>query len=164
MPGIGRMHLEDANPFEPRRARLSLFFALGGQTLEEVLLVGGEFRGARLSVGGRLWARGIGANEACDIRVNLFGAFRRFRAEVGIEDHDGHSAGAAPEYRGQAVFRVDGDGRLLAESPVMRYGARAHRISADLCGVRTLRLRIQNAPGREPGSSHANWCDARVCR
>lgn len=118
--------------------------------------------GSRLSVGGRVWARGIGANEACDVTVKLFGLFRRFSSDVGIEDHDGYSARSAPEDRGQAVFRIYGDGRLLAESPVMRYGTKAFRMSADIRGVRVLRLFVTNPRGREPGTSHANWCDARA--
>ena len=118
--------------------------------------------GGQLSVGGRPYARGIGANEECDIAVNLCGLFRRFEAAVGIEDNDGYSARAPEERRGRAVFRVYGDGRLLAESPVIRHGEAARRLAADVRGVQTLRLEVVHAPDREPGLCHANWCEAKV--
>ncbi len=120
--------------------------------------------GCVLSVGGRSYARGIGANEKCDVTVKLYGLFRRFEAAVGIEDNDGYSAQAPEERRGSAVFRVSGDGRLLAESPVMRHGAAAHALIASVRGVQELRLQVVNAPDREPGLCHANWCEAQVMR
>lgn len=59
------------------------------------------------------------------------------------------------------AYQVLGDGKQLADTPVVRGADSARAVDADVTGVRILTLRIEDG-GDGNGSDHADWADARV--
>jgi alpha-galactosidase len=62
---------------------------------------------------------------------------------------------------GSVVFRVLGDGRELAVTPVLPGGAAAVPVQADVTGVRMLDLQVADG-GDGNNSDHADWAEAAV--
>ena len=58
-------------------------------------------------------------------------------------------------------FRVLGDGRELAVTPVLRGGAVAVPVRADVTGVRMLDLQVGDG-GDGNNSDHADWAAATI--
>jgi hypothetical protein len=100
--------------------------------------------GAPILLDGVAYSKGLGTNSNADVRFELDGDCSRFTTVVGIDDAMNHT----PD--GDAVVRVFGDGRLLADSGVLRSGingtaSKAVRLEADLTGVRQLRLQVHQS-------------------
>jgi hypothetical protein len=74
----------------------------------------------------------------------------RFRADCGVEDSSGG---------GSVQFQVLADGKLKAESPVMRSGA-VHAFDVDVTGAKEIILRLTNG-GDGYSCDHAAWGYAR---
>lgn len=108
--------------------------------------------GAPLSVAGRGFARGIGTHTVGWLGIDCAGAASRFSALVGIDDAVGAQGWGA------ARFLVLGDGRVLADSGVVRGGQPAVPLHADLRGVHLLEL-VADAPADHTHHGHADWCD-----
>jgi hypothetical protein len=62
---------------------------------------------------------------------------------------------------GSVAFRVVGDGRVLAETPVVRDADGAVPVTADVTGVRRLTLEVTDG-GDDTDFDHADWADATV--
>jgi hypothetical protein len=62
---------------------------------------------------------------------------------------------------GSVAFQVVGDGRVLAETGVMRTGTPAAPISANLTGVQVLSLRVSDG-GDGKNFDHADWANAHL--
>ncbi|MFM8981548.1 MAG: NPCBM/NEW2 domain-containing protein, partial [Spartobacteria bacterium] len=92
--------------------------------------------GKPLSIGGRVFEKGLGTHSPAEVAFDLHGTARRFSAWVGVDD-----GAQAP---GSVSFRVVGDGRVLWESGVMKAGEPAKEVSVDLTGVRRLMLLVGN--------------------
>ena len=107
-----------------------------------------------LSLGRHAYASGIGvlANSRLEVRADA--EFRRFTADVGIDDS---SEGVVAKAR----FEIYGDGRLLAASPYLGYGAGAHRLTADIKGVRVIEL-VTRQRGTDIAPVEATWGDAAL--
>ncbi|WP_053204286.1 glycoside hydrolase domain-containing protein [Jiangella muralis] len=106
--------------------------------------------GARMSVGGRQYGKGIGAHAASRIVLDLAGRCSRFQTDIGVDD----------EVAGGSVrFRVEADGSELYASPVMTGEAAARWVDLDVTGVRTLALVVDDA-GNGNGQDHADWAGA----
>jgi hypothetical protein len=111
--------------------------------------------GNPLTVAGVTYGKGLGTHARSELRYELFGAFRRFTARVGIDDE------VAPPTPVEVVFQVWGDGRLLWESDPMRSGVEAVPLDVDVSGIQELALRV--LPGNDGiDYDHADWLDARV--
>jgi hypothetical protein len=111
--------------------------------------------GNPLTVAGVTYEKGLGTHARSELRYELFGAFLRFQARVGIDDE------VAPPTPVEVVFQVWGDGRLLWESDPIRNGDRAVAVDADVRGVQELVLRV--LPGGDGiNYDHADWLDALV--
>ncbi len=110
-------------------------------------------QGLPISVAGKRYERGIGTHAESDIVFNLYGLYRRFTAEVGVDDETGG--------KGSVVFEVYGDGRKLWSSGVMRGHEPARRVDIDITGVHELRLHVGNARDNID-YDHADWAEARV--
>ena len=109
--------------------------------------------GKPLTIGGQVFAKGLGVHAAASLTYALGGRCTTFSAQVGLDDEVGD--------RGRVVFQVYGDGTLLYESPVRRGVDPALPISVAVGGVRELRLVTGNA-GDGVSYDHADWADARL--
>ncbi len=111
--------------------------------------------GARLRGGGRVYLKGLGMHSAARLTYLLTEPFRRFQAELAIDDETGG--------RGSVGFRVFVDGRQVYTSAVVRGGQAPLPISVDLKGAKRLDLVIDFAD-RGDEFDHADWLDARLIR
>lgn len=107
-----------------------------------------------LSIAGASFRSGLGTLAGARLEVKADGQFQRFSARVGVDDSTrGRRAGVR--------FEVYGDGRLLASSPVMRFGAPAVELSAPTGRARVIEL-IARQMGPDIANVVVTWGDARV--
>lgn len=85
-----------------------------------------------LRIGGQGFDTGIGVLTNSRLEVRNAG-HARFEAQVGVDDSTRNT-------RDAVRFAVYGDGRLLAESPPMRFGEAPGSLTADINGVRIVEL------------------------
>ena len=111
--------------------------------------------GGRLRCGGRLYLKGLGLHSKAELIYALDGAYRRFDAELGIDDS---TAG-----RGSVQFRVLVDGQEKYSSKTIRGGGTAVPISIDLSGAKRLELVVDFAD-RADVLDRADWLGARLVR
>jgi len=109
--------------------------------------------GARLRAGGRSYVKGIGMHSASRLTYRLDPKFRRFEAELAIDDETNG--------RGSVVFRVFVDEREAYKSPVIRGGMPPTPISVDVRGGKRLSLIVDFAE-RGDELDHADWLNARL--
>ncbi len=107
--------------------------------------------GKPLRIAGQDFTYGYGAHAPGEVRLDLAGGSTRFTARVGIDDDVGD--------RGSVVFIIEGDGKELGRSPLMRGGMPSHALSVDLTGVRHLALRVTDG-GDDDRFDHADWAEA----
>ena len=108
--------------------------------------------GKPLSVGGRVFERGVGTHADSVLYIDLDGKVERFCASVGVDD----AAGG----KGTVAFRVYGDGKKLFDSDVMKGGQQAKTVDVPLTGVRRVML-LAGSGGDGIGFDHANWVQAQ---
>ena len=109
--------------------------------------------GGPLSLGGELYAKGLGVLAPSDIRVALGGVCTSFTAAVGVDDA---TAGA-----GTVTFEVWLDGVRVVASGVVRGGSAPLSGTLDVTGRQELRLVVTNAGDGSTGD-HADWAEARL--
>lgn len=117
----------------------------GGQAL-------GDANRRPLTIGGTVYAKGLGTHAASSITYNLGGQCRQFLSQVGVDDTQGD--------RGRVDFKVlvDGVERFAGE----RKGTDgALPVNVDLRGGTTLQLKVDTGPEGN-GNDHADWADARI--
>lgn len=115
----------------------------------------GEMRlgdGGLLSIGGQTFGRGLGVHADSDIRYALNGQCQTFSTFIGIDDETGQ--------RGQANFRVVGDGIVLYESGELTGATEARIVDVPVRGVRELSLQVLK--GADNYYDHADWADAKL--
>jgi len=104
--------------------------------------------GGTLSIGGRTFAKGIGAHADSAIHVYLGRACRTFTAQVGIDAESGGN--------GSVRFAVYGDGRLLGYTVVKTGGQAPTTLAVSTGGYLTMELRVTNARN-DNNYDHADW-------
>ena len=109
--------------------------------------------GQPLTIGGQVFAKGLGMHAGADVLYTLGGACSLLTAQVGVDDEVGN--------QGSVVFQVWSGNAKLYDSGVMtgRDGPRA--VSVDLSGVQNLRLVVTDA-GNGIQFDHADWGAATV--
>ncbi|QMW21459.1 NPCBM/NEW2 domain-containing protein [Sandaracinobacteroides saxicola] len=112
--------------------------------------------GQTLAVAGTPLATGIGILANSRLEVKNDGEFRRFAAQVGVDDN-------TPNIAAPVLFEVYGDGRLLARSKPMRFGDPAAALEANVTGIRIVELIVRQANGRDVPASAA-WGAARLLK
>jgi alpha-galactosidase len=135
----------------------------GGQNVAQA---NKSINGQPLSIGGKVYAEGVGTRATSVLFVNLNGGADRFSAMVGADDNPPPAPPAGTAQPAQnpppptpIVFRVVGDGRVLQVSkPVVR-GDPAERLSVDVHGIKTIVLQVKPVEGTRPVA--ANWADAK---
>ena len=112
--------------------------------------------GDAIRIAGKRYPWGIGVHADSELTFDLGGAFKRFRADVGIAARMGK--------RGSVVFRVLGDGKELYKSPVVTGADPQPRgVDVPVAGVKRLTLAVNDAGDLDLGDV-ANWASARVLK
>lgn len=109
--------------------------------------------GKPLSIGGKVFQRGLGTHADSQVRLNLNGGAEKFSALVGVDD-------AAGSDSARVSFKVVGDGKTLWKSGLMKRGQPAQEIELDVKGFRTLLL-LADSTG-DISFGHADWAEAKL--
>lgn len=110
--------------------------------------------GKPLSIAGHEYTHGVFTHAPSVLHVNLQGGSNRFTAQVGVNDN-----GPASKDRGSVEFVIEGDGKVLWSSPLIRGGMAAQAVDLDLSGVKALALRV-NDGFDSPDHDDATWAEA----
>jgi hypothetical protein len=112
-----------------------------------------------LSVAGKQFLKGLGMHSASRITFRLDGAWRRFEADIALDD----SAGK----RGSVTFGVhflqNGKWIPAANSGILRGGDGPKPLKVELNGAEAITLTVDYAE-RGDERDHANWLDARLVK
>jgi len=108
-----------------------------------------------LRVDGRAYGTGLGvlANSRFEVRAD--GQFRRFVAEVGVDDSTFDTDDAV-------TFSVYGDGKLLATSKPTRFGQAAQPLSANIAGVKIVELVARGNSAKNKAPTVVTWGNAAL--
>ncbi|MBN8456977.1 MAG: NPCBM/NEW2 domain-containing protein [Verrucomicrobia bacterium] len=106
--------------------------------------------GNPITIGGRVFSRGLGTHARSEIEIPLGGAFKRFQASVGLDDE---------KPGGSVGFEVIVDGRKCFDSGVMKLGEAAKTVDVDVTAAKRLML-VVNDGGDGITCDHADWADA----
>lgn len=112
---------------------------------------GAKGDGSTLTIAGKTYARGFGVHAASEILVPVQGS-KTFTASVGVD--------AGVGTRGSVVFQVWNGNRKIADSGVVRGGAAARALTADVAGAKEIRLVVTDA-GDGRSHDHANWASPK---
>ncbi|QBE65824.1 NPCBM/NEW2 domain-containing protein [Pseudoduganella lutea] len=115
--------------------------------------------GQALQVAGQGFGSGIGILSGSRLQVRNDAGHTQLIAAVGVDD-------STENTRKPVRFRVYGDGRLLAESPAMAFGGKAHRLKANIRGVKVIELVVRgsaSASGEAPPVV-TTWGDVQLVR
>jgi hypothetical protein len=109
--------------------------------------------GGPLTLNGVIYAKGLGAHAASDVRYALNGTCHVFTAVIGIDDEVGGW--------GKAVFQVWLDGIMQYDSGVIDGATPGVPIDITLAGATELALILIDG-GNAIDGAHGNWADAQV--
>ncbi len=114
-------------------------------------------RGGLLSVGGRVYAKGLGTYTAARLTYDLTKKHNRFVATVAVDDEAGD--------RGSVIFRVyllrDGAWQPAFASPILRGGQPPMRVLVTLDGAEKIAI-LSDYADRGDERDYADWLDARL--
>jgi alpha-galactosidase len=110
--------------------------------------------GNPLTIAGKKFARGFGTHAESLLKIKIEGGAQKFTASVGVDDEIKNNPAASIE------FIVEGDGKALWRSGVMRAGDAAKSCDVDLAGVKALALKVTDA-GHGINYDHADWAEAK---
>ncbi|MFB9993285.1 NPCBM/NEW2 domain-containing protein [Deinococcus oregonensis] len=110
--------------------------------------------GKPLTIGGQVFAKGLGVHAASEVSYALGGTCSTLSAQVGVDDEVGD--------RGSVVFQAwNGTTSKLYDSGTVRGTDAAKSVSVNVTGVQNLRLVVTNS-GDGVSYDHADWADARL--
>ena len=109
--------------------------------------------GNPLTIGGQVYAHGIGTHSYSEMIIDLHGVARRFEATVGVDDEVGNA--------GSVVFVVQVDDREAWRSPVVKGSDGAVPVSVDLTGSDRLTLLVEEG-GDNNYYDHSDWAGAML--
>jgi alpha-galactosidase len=109
--------------------------------------------GHPLTIGGVVYAKGLGAHAASDIAYYTGGACETVTAEVGVDDEKGS--------KGTVAFEITADGTTVASTGVLTNAAAAQPLTAKVTGARVVHLVVTDG-GDGIDSDHADWADAKL--
>ncbi len=115
-----------------------------------------------LRVGKVTYSRGIGVHAPSEVVIDIGGAFARFKAEVGMHGISADRKSDASKV-GSSTFIVEGDGKVLYESPVLREGDAPIAVDVAIPGVKRLALKTTNG-GDSNYDDLGTWGNARLER
>jgi alpha-galactosidase len=85
------------------------------------------------------------------------GGYASLTAAVGVGD-------STDDTRQPLRFYVYGDGKLLAQSAALAFGAKAQRVQADIRGVKVVELVVRGAKAGDAPPVVATWGEAQLVR
>ncbi len=109
--------------------------------------------GGPLTLHGVAYPDGIGTCPASKFRIQLNASAKSFSAEVGIDD--------SAHNQGSVEFIVEGDGKMLWRSGVIKGGESPKPVSVNLTSVETLVLRVTDG-GDGISDDYADWANAKI--
>lgn len=110
--------------------------------------------GTPLTIGGVVYAKGLGTHANSSVEVYLGGQCTTFTAVLGLDDSKDEKG------EGDVIFQVYGDGELLHDSGSITFDNPGTPLSVDVTGVEELRLAVDTNGVNY--RDHANWADAKV--
>ncbi len=111
--------------------------------------------GQSLQISGQHFDSGIGVLSNSLLQVRNDGAYSRFRATVGVDDSTAN--------RGRAVtFSVYADGKLLTQTPALKFGDKARDITADIAGHHIIELVSRSVTAANEQPVVVTWGSARL--
>jgi len=125
---------------------------------------GKSYEGLPLRVRGKVSAKGMGFLAPSSARYELKPEFKRFVAKAGVDDNRlDYEKGRNLVMHCSVVFRVFIDGKMLAESPVMRISQEPWRFDVKIpSGSRFINLVCMDAGSRSL-LDVGDWVDAGFC-
>jgi hypothetical protein len=124
-----------------------------------------NYEGKTLRIREQSFAKGLGMRAPAYFRLNLDPTWKRFVARAGVDDHllDENLGRNVARYPA-IIFKVFIDGRLVAQSPVMRISQEPWRFNVPIpAGSRQLTLVCDDAGNHNPYNL-GNWVDAGFCK
>ncbi|KOV57356.1 alpha-galactosidase [Streptomyces sp. MMG1121] len=109
--------------------------------------------GHPITIGGTVYAKGLGAHAPSDISFYTGKACTKVTADVGVDDEKGT--------KGTVAFEIWADGTEVASTDVLTNAMSAHPLTADVTGAQVVRLVVTDG-GDGNDSDHADWADAQV--
>ncbi|MEU6507943.1 NPCBM/NEW2 domain-containing protein [Streptomyces sp. NPDC046942] len=109
--------------------------------------------GHPITIGGTVYAKGLGAHAPSDISYYTGAACTKVSADVGVDDEKGT--------QGTVTFEIWADGTKVASTGVLTNAMPAQPLTADVTGAQVVHLVVTDA-GDGNDSDHADWADARV--
>ena len=109
--------------------------------------------GKPITVAGVVYAKGLGAHAASDVRYAMNGGCTSFTTKVGIDAETGSN--------GSVDFQVFADGTKLADSGLVTATTPVVTLTADVTGKTTLQLVITDG-GNGIDYDHGDWADAKI--
>ena len=111
--------------------------------------------GKPLTLNGTVYAKGLGAHAASNVRVNLGGTCSTFTAKVGVDDEMGDTSPSS------VVFKVVVDGVEKYASATLKPTSATVDVTVPVTGGRTLELVVTDA-GDGVSSDHGDWAEAKL--
>ncbi|WP_203597937.1 NPCBM/NEW2 domain-containing protein [Streptomyces sp. SID7909] len=109
--------------------------------------------GHPLTIGGQVYAKGLGAHAASSVEYYAGGACTAVTAQVGVDDEKGA--------KGTVAFEIWADGTKAASTGVLTNAMAPQPLSADVTGAQVVRLVVMDG-GDGDDSDHADWGDLRI--
>lgn len=120
--------------------------------------------GGPLRLGGRVYDKGLGVHSRCVLTYRLDGAYKEFRAVIGLDDSTRYMGEPG---LGAVVFRVLVDDKPAREYPngiPQRKGQAPTEITVDVSNAKTLTLEADFDPTSLHILGRANWADAHLIK
>ena len=112
---------------------------------------------ANLNINRHRFLKGLHTRTESRLYINLDGKTNEFSAMVGIDDRsDQYRKQTKPKESSFAEFFIIGDGIILWQSGIMKFGDDPKQVNIKLTGVKDLLLKVTGGPGK----THADWVDA----
>ncbi|MCX0242439.1 NPCBM/NEW2 domain-containing protein [Streptomyces drozdowiczii] len=109
--------------------------------------------GHPLTIGGQVYAKGLGVHAASSVEYYAGGACDTVTAQVGVDDEKGS--------KGSVAFEIRADGRKAASTGVLTNAMAPQPLSADVTGAQVVRLVVTDG-GDGVDSDHGDWGDLRI--
>jgi len=106
--------------------------------------------GRPITMGGTVYAKGLGTNSPSDVQIYLAGGCTRFTATVGVDDEVGNAA--------TVTFSVILDGKVLTTTAVLTGSSPVASIDVPVTGGQVLELVVGDG-GDGNGNDHADWAN-----
>ncbi len=117
----------------------------------------GSVSGGELRLAGSTYDKGVSLHSESRLSYDLGGRYRRFEAEVGLDERTGRRG------RVRVEIRVDGQPRPLARGGELTAADRPLSLRLDVRGARDLTLVVHFGRFGDV-QGHVNWGDARLIR